>query len=84
MNILSNKPVFELRINACGTSYLLRLNGVSVLKEYDSFSQITTTIPVNHWMRSGKNILTLVVMPDGEGERINSLKSFDRVVGETG
>lgn len=87
MNILMNKPIFELKINAFGVSYLLRMNGVSVLKEYDPFSQISTTIAVNHLMTPSENILTLVAMPEGEGESFNTrsyisvelwVKSYDQ------
>lgn len=71
MSILDRQPIFELRLQSFGTSFFLEMNGISMLKEYDDFAQIETTVPVNQWVRSGRNILGLYVLPKEEGARIN-------------
>jgi len=72
MNPLTNNPYFTLKLNASGISYFVELNGASVHNELDSDGQLSTVFPVNHWMRSGGNTLTLQVMPDDEGVKFNS------------
>ncbi len=71
MNILYGQPIFELRLQSFGTSFFLEMNGVSMLKEYEDFAQIETTLPVNQWIHSGKNVLGIYVLPEEEGARIN-------------
>ena len=70
MSILNQKPVFTINLNATGARYRLYLNGVLVEREGSSQGQNSYEIPVNHWMRSGKNILDLTVYPNEEGEDI--------------
>jgi hypothetical protein len=69
MSILNKKPVFTIDLHAAGTRFQLYLNGVLVEGD-PSGGQNTYEIPVNHWMRSGKNTLDLIVYPDDEGEDI--------------
>jgi hypothetical protein len=69
MSILNQKPVFTIDLHAAGTRFQLYLNGVLV-EDDSSGGQNTYEIPVNHWMRSGKNTLDLTVYPDDEGEDI--------------
>ena len=70
-SILNNKPVFTMKIHGFGTRYRIYINGVAVYKEKSSASQVTTSIPLNHWMRSGENNLKLVVYPSKKGTPIN-------------
>ena len=71
MSILNKKPVFTIDLHAAGTRFQLYLNGVLVEGD-PSGGQNIYEIPVNHWMRSGKNKLDLTVYPDDEGEDIQS------------
>ncbi len=59
--ILVDKPFFEIKISAFGVSYYLELNNISIFKEMDSFSQVSTVLPVNHWMKSGTNLMGLIL-----------------------
>ena len=70
MSILNQKPVFTIDFHGAGTRYQLYLNGVLV-EGNSSGVQTTYEIPVNHWMRSGKNTLDLTVYPNDEGEDIS-------------
>ncbi|MBQ0791222.1 MAG: hypothetical protein KBT81_01670 [Oleispira antarctica] len=70
MSILNQKPVFTINFHATGARYRLYLNGVLVERQGSSQGQNTYEIPVNHWMRSGKNTLDLTVYPNEEGEDI--------------
>ncbi len=71
MNILQNKPHFEVRISAFGVKYFLRLNGVTILREYDSQAQLDTALPINHWMHPLENEISLELLPDKRGGEIN-------------
>lgn len=70
-SILNDSPVFTLMIHTIGTRYDIILNGVMVFDDDSGSGQISTSLPVNHWMRSGENTINLVVYPDEEGEPIN-------------
>jgi len=70
-SILNKKPVFKLMIHSVGTRYEVLINGVMVHDDDSGGGQITTSLPINHWMRSGENSLKLVVYPDDEGIPIN-------------
>ena len=70
-SILNKKPVFTMKIHGFGTRYRIYVNGVAVYKEKSSASQVTTSIPLNHWMRAGENNLKLVVYPNKKGTLIN-------------
>jgi len=70
MSILNQKPVFTINFHATGARYRLYLNGVLIERQGSSQGQNSYEIPVNHWMRSGKNTLDLTVYPNEEGEDI--------------
>jgi hypothetical protein len=72
MSILQKQPEFFVKIDAFGMIYRLMLNGVNVMREDDSTSQITTTLPVNHWMHPTDNVLKIMTLPDVDGEDYNS------------
>ena len=69
-SILNKKPVFTIDLHGAGTRFQLYLNGVLVEVLRHSEGQSTYEIPVNHWMRSGKNTLDLTVYPNSKGEDI--------------
>lgn len=70
-SILSKKPVFTLKIHGFGTRYRIYINGVKVYEEKKGMSQVTTSIPLNHWMRAGENSLELTIYPNNEDSPIN-------------
>lgn len=72
MSVLITKPFFELKLEAFGVAHFVELNGISLVKEYDSFGKINTVFPVNHWFRPNQNVFGIYVLPDIEGEPINS------------
>ncbi len=64
MSILQDKPVFELKIDGFGSQYVVYINGINIYKQYNSEGQINTTLPINHWMRSGENNVSIITWPD--------------------
>ncbi len=47
------------------------VNGKTVFIEFDSFGQITTSIPLNLWMKPGVNTFGIEVLPENEGDEFN-------------
>jgi hypothetical protein len=70
MNILQNQPVFELKLNGFGAMYSIRVNGMKVFYQNDPDSQVTVRFPVNHYMRSGDNIISIATW-SGDENAIN-------------
>jgi len=60
MNILQNKPVFELKIAGLGAMYFIELNGVRVFKQYSSEGKVQARLPINHYMKSGENTIKIL------------------------
>lgn len=84
MTILNQQPVFEIKLEGFGVQYVIELNGVNVFSQYNSAGKIETKIPVNHYMRSGKNKLAIITWPD-HGEtlrRPNGYVSAELLVSE--
>ncbi len=71
MSILQDKPVFELKLEGYGSQYVIYVNGMGIYTQYNSGGQISTTFPINHWMRSGKNNISIITWSDDEGAPIN-------------
>jgi hypothetical protein len=59
MNILQNQPVFELKLDGFGAMYVIEINGATIFNQYSSMGQITTRLPINHYMRSGDNTISI-------------------------
>ncbi len=70
MNILKNKPVYQLSIKAFGAKYFIEVNGKTVFQELFSDGKIITTVPINHWMRSGANTIGIYVFPENPEGKI--------------
>jgi hypothetical protein len=70
-SILNKKPVFSLKIHGFGTRYRILINNIKVYEEKNDASQVTTSIPLNHWMKAGGNSLKLLVYPNNEDAPIN-------------
>jgi hypothetical protein len=67
MNILQNQPVFELKLNGFGALYRVRVNGAPVFNEYNSMAQTATRLPINHYMRSGDNTISISIWSGSKG-----------------
>ena len=72
MNILKNKPVYQLSIKAFGAKYFIEVNGKTVFQELFFDGKTITTVPINHWMRSGNNIIGIYVFSEKPGVDIGS------------
>jgi hypothetical protein len=70
MNILQNQPVFELKLDGFGAMYTIDINGVSVFEQDIPESQVVTRVPINHYMRSGENTISISTW-SGDDEPIN-------------
>lgn len=70
LNILKNQPVFELKMEGLGAMYFIEINDIIVLKQYNSTGKIQTRLPVNHYMKSGKNTLKISAW-SGDSSPIN-------------
>ena len=68
MSLLHKKPLYSVKVKAFGANYTILVNDISILIETDPRGQIATTLPVNHWMRSGENTVSILVFPDEKGE----------------
>lgn len=84
MSFLSKKPVFKVKVNTFGVKYNLEVNGVAVLQEFSADSQLTTTLPVNHFFHPEKNMLGVSILPEKPGADFNPNSYFelDLVVSE--
>jgi hypothetical protein len=70
MNILQNQPVFELKLDGFGVTYVVELNGVIILNQDNPLGKINTRLPVNHYMTPEDNTLTVSLWSDDD-EPIN-------------
>src|SRR5690625_1368167 len=52
MSVLNLKHLFNLFIGAADARYFIYINCFVVHKAYHSHGQISTTLPVNHWMHA--------------------------------
>lgn len=68
MNSLKKKPIFYAHVQSFGVSYGVTVNGVYIQKQFDPEVQDDLTLPINHWLRSGENTVSLQVVPDEQGE----------------
>jgi len=66
-SMLKNKPYFTLRIDTKGASYEAKINGIAVLRDVRDASMLNTVIPVNQYMKSGSNTISLNLFPEYEG-----------------
>lgn len=71
MSILHNQPLFFVKIDTFGTRYVLKINGVTLLRESSSEGQMTTMLPINHWMHPDKNTMEVQIRPPKKGEEFN-------------
>jgi len=70
MSLLQKQPVFTLKIEGFGSVYFVIVNGVTVFRQYNPNAQVSTTIPVNHYMRSGNNSIRIATW-SGDEAKIN-------------
>lgn len=70
MNVLQNKPVFELKLKGFGTKYRIKVNDVTVFDQSNADGKATTRLPINHYMRSGNNSISVSTWAN-RGQEIN-------------
>lgn len=59
--MLLNKPYFTLSLNMHDCRYAVKVNGVLVQENKDGLS-LKVNIPINHWLRTGSNELSLAIL----------------------
>lgn len=57
-SVLLDKPYFTLRLEMKHCAFAVRFNGVTVFRDMEA-SPITLEVPINHWVRTGDNEITL-------------------------
>ena len=76
-SILKNKPIFSVKAKISGCAYNVRINDVSIISENDGSSD-DVTIPVNEWLQSGDNQLSLYLSPlSSSGDNTAQAKKLD-------
>lgn len=75
MTVLNNKPYFTLALDMKASSFFIYVNGVNVFSSF-SGGAISTELPLNQWMRSGENTLTLVVTPPQMGAALSGATAY--------
>lgn len=65
-SMLDEKPYFTLRIETKNTLYLAKVNGVVVFDDNRSGDMLNAEIPVNYYMQSGINTISLNLFPNGD------------------
>ena len=71
MSTLHNQPLYSIKIDTFGTKYILKINGITILRETSSDGQLSTTIPVNHWMHPDRNTMEVHIVPPKKGGNFN-------------
>jgi len=61
-NMLAERPYLTVRINVSGCNYEIRVNGVPIMTEKRGYP-VVVAIPVNQWMFSGGNQLSMILTP---------------------
>jgi hypothetical protein len=70
MSILQKQPVFELKLKGFGAMYIIEINAMSVFEQDNPERQVTTRLPINHYMRSGDNAISIATW-SGDDNPIN-------------
>ncbi len=70
-NVLFERPEFILRINASEVRYFAKVNGIAIYREYDREGILEMDFPVNAYMRSGENSISLYVLPHEKGDEFD-------------
>jgi len=65
-SMLTQKPFFTLRIETKGAFYLAKLNGVVVFDDNRNGHMLNTEVPVNYYMQTGINKISLELFPSGD------------------
>ncbi len=71
MSLLFEKPVYTLQVETFGVAHFIKVNGATVIFDFDDEGQTSVVFPVNHWMRSGENTIAFHLLPPKRGEQIN-------------
>ncbi|MGD9201949.1 MAG: hypothetical protein PVI26_10325 [Chitinispirillia bacterium] len=73
--MLQDKPFLTVHLNTSSCTHEARINDVPLLpKSGRSVGSDVATIPVNHWVRSGENELSVKIFPMPKEESISNAK----------
>ncbi len=78
MSLLFEKPVYTLQVETFGVAHFIKVNGATVIFDFDDEGQTSVVFPVNHWMRSGENTISFDLYPPEPGKPFNP-NSYVRV-----
>jgi len=62
-SMLTKKPYFTLRIETKNTKYLAKINGVVVFDDNRNGYMLNAELPVNYYMKTGENTISLNIFP---------------------
>ncbi len=71
MSMLQKKPVYELKVDVFGVAHFIKINGTIVIYDFEEDGQTSVILPINHWMRSGENLLSFDLYPPDPGKPFN-------------
>lgn len=71
-NMLQGKPFFMIGINISGCAYDVRINDVTIMDDKKGFP-VSVDMPVNEWIVSGKNQLSIHIRPIGHDTDISTI-----------
>jgi len=66
MSLLQRQPVFSLKVEGYGSLYFVSVNGVTVFRQFNAEADVNTTVPINHYMRSGDNDIRVSIWSGSE------------------
>ena len=69
-SMLADQPYFQLRLEVSNTPYAVSINGVEIRRDMRGLP-INFDMPINQWMRSGKNTVAFQLFVE-KGEKIST------------
>ncbi|NOZ55152.1 MAG: hypothetical protein GXP08_18785 [Gammaproteobacteria bacterium] len=68
--MLINKPYFTLRLEMSSCKYTVMVNGAPIAEDLKA-QPVAVDIPINHWLRTGRNEISVELYPPDEGQPIS-------------
>lgn len=80
IDVFKNNPVFSLQISAVGCgAYEFRINDAPIYGDLNGVP-IDTTFPIDEWMISGNNSMSIIVAPESANDAQISIQSGQQCV----
>jgi hypothetical protein len=74
-NMLQNRPFLTVHLNTSNCTHEVRMNDVPILPDDGrSIGSDVIKVPVNHWLKSGENELSVKIFPMPKEESISKAK----------